>query len=358
MCSIQSTIEKNACKCIYIAHIQHNEEFRKGRMDNNRLKITSVESNKQPQPLIPSRGTRRQEVEATMERMWLNDPEQFNPARDAVQRKRVLETIQAVKSNAIIKGKRCADLGCGSGTITRMLRDAGAKVDAVDIANNALNFLKANDMHNITAIQDCLPSTRLDDNAYDIVVCTEMIGYLQPKEYRMLFAELARLVNKEGLAVCSSSLELNSENALERFATLAETEFEIEEWVLRYDLLWLKLCRFFESPAMFIKAGKNKNDRNKELEKRKSLSRICFKINSTFPLTLFWQVINIVAGPLAKILKQSDRLVNTLASITKFIWDESGISHALFVGKRRPMTFPLPANEIPVEMKHKREVWD
>lgn len=327
-------------------------------MDNNRLKVTSVENTRQQQPQIPSRATRRQEAEATMERMWLNDPEQFNPERDAVQRKRVANTIQAIKSNSLLSGKRCTDLGCGNGTITRLMRDAGAKVDAVDIASNALNLLKAKDMHNIAAIQDCLPSTRLDDNAYDVVVCTEMIGYLKPKEYRMLFAELARLVNKEGIVVCSSSLELNSENALERFAALAETEFEIDEWILRYDLLWLKFCHFFESPAMFVKAGKDTHERNKELEKRKALGRLWFKINSSLPLTLFWRVVDWVSGPLARRLRQSDRLVDHLATVTKFIWDESGISNALFIGKRRPMAFPLPANEIPVEMKHKREVWD
>lgn len=327
-------------------------------MDNNRLKVTRVENTKQPQPLIPSRGTRRQEVEATMERMWLNDPEQFNAERDAVQRKRIYNTILAIKENISVSGKRCADLGCGSGSITRLLRDAGAKIDAVDIASNALNLLKLNDMENITAIQDCLPSTLLDDNAYDLVVCTEMIGFLQPKEYRMLFAELARLINKEGLVACSSSLELNSENALERFATLAETEFEIEEWILRYDFVWLKICRFFESPALYIKAGKEPFERNKELDKRKSLSRLWFKINSSQPVTSFWRVVDCAFCPLAAKLRQSDRLVDILGTVTKFIWDESGISHALFIGKRRPMSFPLPANEIPVEMKHKREVWD
>lgn len=327
-------------------------------MDNNRLKVIRVENTKQQQPLIPGKATRRQEVEATMERMWLNDPEQFKAERDAVQRKRVSKTIQAIKIHASLKGKRCADLGCGSGTISRLLRDAGAKIDAVDIASKALNLLKEKDMQNITAIQDCLPSTRLEDNAYDMVVCTEMIGFLQPKEYRMLFAELARLINKEGLTVCSSSLELNSENALERFAALAETEFEIDEWILRYDLLWLKLCRFFESPAMFVRCGKDLFERNKQLDKRKSLSRLWFKINSSQPFTLFWRLINWVARPVAVKLRQSDRVVDFLEGVTKCIWDESGISHALFIGKKRPMIFPLPANEVPVEMKHKREVWD
>lgn len=324
---------------------------------NHRLNITSVERNQKPSP-VHTRGTRRHEMEARMERLWLEDPEQFNPERDAVQRKRVFNTLDAIKSHQDLNGKHCTDLGCGSGTITRLLRDAGARVDAVDIANNALNLLKSKGMENIKAVHDCLPSTHLDDNAYDVVVCTEMIGYLQPNEYRMLFAELSRLVKKDGWAVCSSSLDINSENALERFAALAETEFEIDEWVLQYDLLWIKLCNFFEAPGNWIKASQNSWQRGKEIEKRKSIGKFWFQFNSTKPMALLWSPINLITKSLAKMFRQSDRTVNFLEKLTKFFWDEAGISHALFVGKRRPMSFPLPPNEIPVEMKHKRQQWD
>jgi 2-polyprenyl-3-methyl-5-hydroxy-6-metoxy-1,4-benzoquinol methylase len=328
-------------------------------MTNNRLQVTRVENKDtiSSQPVF-SRGARRQEIQATMERLWLEDPEQFNPKRDAVQRTRVSRTIEAVKKQLSLEGKKAADLGCGAGVISRVLRDEGAKIDALDIAGNALEKLKTYDMQNINPIHDCLPSTRLDDNAYDLVICTEVIGYLEPKEYRMLFAELSRLIKKDGVAACSTSLDLNSENALERFAALAETEFEIEEWVLRYDLLWIKLCRFFEAPACYIKASRNDFEREKELNKRKSLNKVWFKLNSTAPLSFFWRLINLAAKPLGSGLRQSDRLVDFLGKITKLIWDESGISHALFIGKRRQMTFPLPANEIPIERKHKREVWD
>lgn len=327
-------------------------------MNKNPLQVTSVEQTQQPKTPVLSRGARRQEIEATMERLWLNDPDQFNPERDAVQRKRVASTLKAIKSHLQLSSKRCADLGCGSGRISCLLRDEGAKVDALDIASKALDLLKKNDINNITPLQDCLPATRLNDDAYDLLVCTETIAYLQPKEYRLLFAELSRLVNKEGIVACSTSLDIYSENALEHFAALAETEFEIDEWVLRYDLLWIKFCNFFEAPTLFIKADKDHFERKKELEKRKSLNRLWFRLNSTKPFALFWRLINPISKRIASSLRQNETTVNFLEKITKFFWDESGISHALFIGKRRPLTFPLPANEIPVEMKHKRQVWD
>jgi 2-polyprenyl-3-methyl-5-hydroxy-6-metoxy-1,4-benzoquinol methylase len=324
----------------------------------NKLHITNVEHQQHPKTPVVNRSVRRQEIQATMERMWLNDAEQFNPERDSVQRKRVSHTLMTVKKYLDLNDKRCVDLGCGSGVITRLLRDANSKVDAVDIANLALERLKAHDMRHITPIQDCLPSSRLEDNAYDLVVCTELIGYLDPKEYRLLFAELARLVKKEGYVACSSSLDIHSENALERFSALAETEFEIEEWVLGYHLLWIKGCHFLEAPAHFIRASQDAFERNQEIGKRKALNKWWFRFNSTRPMALFWRGVNLLASPLAKGLRQSDALVNILEKVTKLIWDESGISHALFIGNRRPLTFPLPKNEIPIERKHKREVWE
>lgn len=327
-------------------------------MDNSRLKITCVDDKKTINAPTVKRNSRRQEIEATMERMWLSDPEQFNPERTSVQRKRISSTMEALQGQILLKDKYCADLGCGSGKMARLMRDAGARVDAIDVASIALELLKTQDMQHIHAIQDCLPATRLNDHAYDVVVCTEVIGYLNPKEYRLLFAELSRVMKKEGIAVCSTSLDLNSENALERFAMLAETEFEIEQWILRYDLLWIKCCRFLEAPAFFVKTSLATFERNKELNQRKSLSYLWLKINTTKPCALFWRFINVAAKPMAFYFKQSNRWVNFLEKITKTLWDESGVSHALFIGKKRPMVFPLSSSEVPLEIKHKRQVWE
>jgi len=328
----------------------------------NRLNITEVDHSGQrdySQEMRGSRGIpRRHEVEALMERRWLDDPEQFNPERDIVQRHRVARTIDAIKSKISLSDKRGVDLGCGSGVLTRLLRNEGIQMDALDAAQNALNRLQAHDMQNIRSIKDCLPLTRLDDNRYDLVVCTEVIGFLQANEYRLFFAELARLVKRDGLVACSSSIDLNSENALEHFAAYAETEFDIEQWVLRYDLLWIRSCAFFEAPAKYIKASQDVWERRNELEKRAGLSRVWFKMNSTRLFSPFWHLINWVVSPIASKIRQSAWLMDKLGKITKFFWDESGVSHALFLGKKRPLAFPLPQNEIPLEMKHKRQVWE
>ena len=209
-------------------------------MVDNPLKIMSVETGTK-KPLFSSKPvSKRQEIQAKMERLWLLDPEQFNPLRDVLERKRVSETMKAIKNHEpLLEGKLVADIGCGSGVISRLVRDCGADVHAVDVAGNALQKLKEYDTSHIYPMQDCLPQTKLEDRMYDLVLCLEVIGYLEPKEYRLVFSELSRLLKSKGIVACSTSIDLDSDDALERFAALAETEFEIEAWVLNYHRLWI-----------------------------------------------------------------------------------------------------------------------
>ena len=298
----------------------------------DRLAITSVEKSSDQQAPSKNRNTQRQEMQATLERMWHLDPEQFNPLRDSLQRQRLQRTLDLLSSQTKLEGKHAADLGCGSGVFSRMMRDNGSKVDAVDIAGNALKLLKQQDITGITPIQDCLPTTTLKDDYYDIVVCTELIGYIPEQIYRLLFAELSRIVKSDGQVICSTALDLDTEEPLERFGYLAETEFVIDRWVLSYHRLYIRLCEFFEKPSKNIKTAK--------------------------VLLPLWVTLNIIGKPVARFLRQNQFMMNQLEKICHFILGETGISHALFIGHRRPMTFPLTENEMPREMKQKRQVWE
>jgi SAM-dependent methyltransferase len=242
--------------------------------------------------------------------------------------------------------------------ITRLIRDKGARVDAVDIATIALQKLKNENMENINAIHDYLPTTTLNDDFYDLVLFTEVIGYLTPHEYRIAIAEVSRIVKPDGYVICSSSLDIDTEDPLEKFATLAETEFDIHKWILTNDYLLIKLCKFFEAPSAYIKANRDREYRLLELDKRKGFSKTWFQWNSSAPLSYCWHIVDWIFTPIAKGLRQSPRIMNVLERISSFFWSHSGISHALFIGKRRPLSHPLPENEIPRELKHKRQLWE
>jgi 2-polyprenyl-3-methyl-5-hydroxy-6-metoxy-1,4-benzoquinol methylase len=111
------------------------------------------------------------------------------------------------------------------GVLTEKIRDLGFDVTAVDIAGQPLKALRE---RGIVTKQDYVPKTLLEDGRFGLVVATDLIAEIPPTEYRLFFAEITRLLAREGRTVCSTSIDIYSENALQRFAQLAETELVIE----------------------------------------------------------------------------------------------------------------------------------
>ena len=336
------------------------QKIKEKSMSENRLNIVSVD-NKEP----PQQGNKgltktalKLEAQATCERLWRENPDQFNPLSNCMDRMRLDRTYNLITPFVDLHGKTVAELGCGSGTFTRRLRDSGAAVHAVDIAGNALKALHQHDDSNIQTFQDYVPMTSLKDNAYDLVVATDIIAYLHPNEYRLFFAELSRLVKPEGYAVCSTPVDINSDDALQRFGALAETEFIIAVWVFSYHSFYIRVCDFFLAPARFVKGNSDATYRQKEIEKRYALNRWWYSINSTAIPAAIWKIVSYLSNPLAAWLKQSTAVMNMLEKVCKFISSDNGISHATFIGKRRPLMQMPPADAMPQEMKHKKQLWE
>lgn len=327
-------------------------------MSNNPLHVVYTENKTQPSRPLLNKKSRREELRAILERKWLQNIEKFDPQRDCIERKRIQTTFDTIQSSIALSQKKAVDMGCGEGTLTRMLRDAGASVDAVDVSSIALKKLSEKGCQGINVIQDCLPTTTLQDKTYDLVICTEVIGYLHPDEYRMAMAELARLVKSDGIVVCSTDLDINTEDPLNRFAALAETEFTIDKWILSYHRLFLRWCNFFEKPMQYVKANNNIEFKETELSKRRGIARSWFKWNSRTIPSYFWRLVSMLSNPISSRLRQSNTTMNFLERMCRFLWSDAGISHATFIGKLRPLSFPVKEDQAPRELKHKRQVWE
>ena len=324
-------------------------------MPDNPLKIIATEkSSIKNSPISPK--SARFEWQAKMERLWLTNPEQFNPLRNAIERERIAQLKELI--HALPSPGTAVDLGCGFGEVSRTLQKAGWKVQALDIASNALKAFVQKGKEGIELIQDALPSTKLQDDAYDLVICTEVIAYLQERDYRLLMAELSRLVKREGLVICSTGIDINSEDALQRFGALAETEFKINQWIFNHHLLLLRLQNFFESPMRYVLASKNNEERNLELKARHGISRGLYRLNTSKIGGCFWLPLKWILTPIVHILNQNRAVMKFLEKICRLFWDESGISHALFVGTRRPLIMPTKADLESQEPKGKRQVWE
>lgn len=329
-------------------------------MDKKPLKIISVEQgNSQRQKESYAGGkSRRLEAKAKYDRLWLQEREKMDPSSTCMERERIERTLNFVQKYISLEGKAVADLGCGSGYFARLIRDQGGTVDALDVSDVALKLLQKASMTGITPIQDCIPSTSLKDDAYDLVVCLDLIALLQQDEYRLLISELARLVKRDGRVVCSSPLDFHTDEAFQKFYDLFETEFDIENCLLSYHSFYIKLCDFLKAPARFAKAGHNNAYRQHQVENRSGFSRIWFKYNTAKMPSAFWRFVQFLFNPIASFLEQNKKVMLFLEKICRFLKAERGVSHAVMMGKRRPLFVQLPADQVPKETKHKKQLWE
>jgi len=249
------------------------------------------------------------------------------------------------------------DLGCGDGVLTARYSDKVKHVDAVDVASNALKRVKGDNRKNIQLLQDCLPHTKLKDDFYDIVNSTEVIAFLAEKDYRPYFAELSLLAKCAGL-VCSSPIDYNSEDALQRFVELAKTEFKDMHWTFSYHAYHIRLYDFFEAPWRFVEVKGDPEYFQKALSKRYALNRWWFDWNSTAIRGALWSPISYLCSPLVRKMKQIKSLMLRLEKICQFIAPQSGITHVIFRGQRKPAYEELRPEQQPSAGKQKREVWE
>ncbi len=186
----------------------------------------------------------------------------------------------------------------------------------------------------------------------------ELIAELPVEYYRLFFAELARIIKPDGYLLCSSSIDIYTEGGVERLINLAQTEFDIVEVKKSYHALHLRLKNLFQAPSLFVESRKNKNVRQKELAKRSGFNKWWFFLNSSAALFWIWIVIKPLTKPILTLLKNNHRFLLTLESICEFISNDSGISHLIFLAKRRPIRMATEPENVPLERPKKREIWE
>lgn len=298
---------------------------------------------------------RQHELQARFERLWLLDPEQFNPLRNCLQRQRLDRTLELLNNHTNCNDKKAVDLGCAAGVFSRRLRDGGATVESVDIAENALKHLRKNEMHRITAKQDAMPDTSLKDQDFDLVVCMEVIADLPPKEFRLFFSELARLVKTEGHIICSTPIDIYTEGAIHRFLDLAETELNVLEARATYHALYIRLCQVLEAPDKFVRGWKDTRYRQQEIDSRSRLSALWYRLNSSSIAVWPWFAIKPISNSILSHMKNSSWMLEKLEKVCQFFWDEAGISHFMIIAQRKPLQVP---EEPVVTRLGKKEIWE
>jgi 2-polyprenyl-3-methyl-5-hydroxy-6-metoxy-1,4-benzoquinol methylase len=254
--------------------------------------------------ILPPKKTSRQMMEEWIHKIWSEHPDLFNPHRNCRELDRIDKTWDLIRQIPSLSEKKVIDIGCGTGELALRLKNAGAIVHVLE--GSRLPLEKFSNQQ-IQTFQDCLPKTRLEDDFYDIVICTDVLAYLPPQDHRLLMLELSRIVKKDGYVICSTALDIHSEEPIEIFQSLLNTEFIIENTILSYHSMHIKIRDILEAPRRLIQ------------------NRICSK------------ALVFVLNPLAQLFRYNRKLLLGCETINKIFNSDAGISHAICICKRKPL---------------------
>lgn len=262
---------------------------------------------------------------AQWEKVWQEESDKLNPRNTARGRARLKRTAEFL-SRLDLNGKNVADLGCGNGSLFPFLE--GGAITALDISERALSLCP----DGVKKIRRILPYSHLPEQNFDCVLLTEVLAEIEPHLHRLLLSEIFAIMKKEAFFICSTELDIYSEDALEQFLVLLQCEFEVIELKKSYHRLFFHMRRALDAPSRFVRAGRDEGYRRLALEKREGVFRLWFYLNSLKWLSLLWR-------PWIFLKKRvhSQRALQTLESLSKFVWGERGVTHVIALCKRKSL---------------------
>jgi 2-polyprenyl-3-methyl-5-hydroxy-6-metoxy-1,4-benzoquinol methylase len=130
-------------------------------------------------------------------------PGRFVPAQMRGELVEVQHLARYAWATALASGRRVLDAGCGLGYGSAMLAEAGAEsVAAVDVAAEIIEVARDQADDRVTFEVADLRSLPFADNAFDLVVCFEVIEHID--EQPAALDELRRVLAAGGVLVISS----------------------------------------------------------------------------------------------------------------------------------------------------------
>jgi SAM-dependent methyltransferase len=159
------------------------------------------------------------------------------------------EQTLKVLEDAIVKLRKSRtevkilDVGCSGGFFTHLLRDLGGSITGIDLSETAIQRARAK-YNDITFQVGTVFDPALASGAYDIIICLEVIYYVNPAEQNAFLAVVKRLLTENGVLLISSKVGSPPYFSEEGLVRLATKHFKTAQ-ISRYGCAPLAKCEGF-----------------------------------------------------------------------------------------------------------------
>jgi ubiquinone/menaquinone biosynthesis C-methylase UbiE len=171
---------------------------------------------------------------------------------------RMLKTLLPAK-----KSIKVLDIGCGLGDLTKMVWSLDPKNDitGIDISENAINRIsKMNEKEGLRDLKfrvGSLPSLKFKDHSFNLVLCLEVLYYLNEEDRKISLEEINRIIKPGGYLLLSGGLDGSGRYFVEDvIVRLISKDFNIEMVEYNYAKIYTSVEKRFLSVLNHLKTTK------------------------------------------------------------------------------------------------------
>jgi 2-polyprenyl-3-methyl-5-hydroxy-6-metoxy-1,4-benzoquinol methylase len=113
----------------------------------------------------------------------------------SLETRRQIEAKNPALIKEVFQPKKVLDLGCGPGALMHLLWELGVDVEGIDFAESSPGLATPEVRDRITVGQVTDPTLK-SANAYDLVICREVLEHLTVLQVRQAVATMARITSK------------------------------------------------------------------------------------------------------------------------------------------------------------------
>ena len=184
------------------------------------------------------------------------------------------------------------DIGCGLGDLTKKVwvLDPKNDITGIDISENAINRISAtakkDGYQNLKFRVGSLPTLYFKDQSFDLILCLEVLYYLNDKDRKRSVVEIKRILKPGGYLLLSGGLDDGVRYfAEDNIVGLISKNFKIEMIEHNYAKIYTMFEKRFlfvvnnlEMNKMAMKSQSNNDTIPLSTNKSKKLSQIMIKI--------------------------------------------------------------------------------